>query len=114
MNTTKKEEILSSVKKLFIEDYNSINSSKESVNKYLKIFDIEGYEYNTFCTSLLLGINNYLDTISDNNQNINISNEIKNILIKLVLDKVKSDGSDDLIELLSMYEEIFLKKDDLF
>ena len=65
MNQTDKVKIIERINKVFVDDYDVINSAKDKINDYIDTMSINGkYGYNEFCKVFIEMTDDILDILS--------------------------------------------------
>lgn len=97
METSKVNEIIERITTSFVDDFFLIKESKDSVNNYLSILNIDNiYEYNEFCLDLLDISNDLLNKITfEQFSNNPVGEFISGVLSEMMIRKInKSDKTD--------------------
>lgn len=81
---------LNKIKEIFVDDYKSVEEARCAINDLLEKYDIDGFEYNIFCSTLLNMIENVINNTSDDKlSTINFHSELMNIFNEMLIDKLK-------------------------
>lgn len=87
MNLNEKDKILDRITNIFVNDFESITTSKNKINDYLHLLNItELYDYNSFCVDLLKVTEELLNITQESNINIDVF--IIDILGEMVKGKI--------------------------
>lgn len=109
MDKNKIDIYIAEIKNSFVDKYDDINKSRKIINDYLKSVEITEYDYNSFCLFLLDSLKEKLTKLKENTiteEKMNIV--FKNILVKMLIIKLKNSNNPELIETASQLE-ILLK-----
>lgn len=99
MKTEEIKNIEKQYETIFVEKYDDIKILTENVNDYLKRYNINGYNYNSFCLSFLNNIKAYFRKTSDYELSIiDLNEKVNDIITIMVIDKLKTKNSYDVDE----------------
>lgn len=85
------------LKESFVSRYDDINSSKDTVNQYMKNINFNyQYDYNTFCSDFIEFTTDKLEKIDeDNMSNIDINSVISDVLVDMIKEKIYNNVKDE-------------------
>lgn len=94
-----KDELYDLMKTFFVDDYETVERSRTDVNLMLSQYEINGYDYNDYCSICLERIKLLINNSSNEELlKFNLELVVMKILNNMIIDKLKTKDSPEIEE----------------